>query len=53
MSNNEKLNLPEGNFRAYIDSSFQKGCLDISHALIKGSSKKNYFLVLMYVTHQW
>jgi len=50
MEEKEFKKLPEGKYRAYIDSDFKKGHLELSHALIKGSSKKEIFFS-SYVCH--
>ena len=50
VSENKKKKLKEGLYKVYIDSSFKKGHLDCSHALIKGKSKKEIFFS-SYVCH--
>ena len=50
MSENEKKKLPDGKYKVFIDSKFKKGFLDISHALIKGKSKKEIFFS-SYICH--
>ena len=50
MSEKEKQKLPNGNYRVFIDSSFKKGTLDLSHAIIKGQNKKEIFFS-SYVCH--
>ncbi len=50
MSENTKKKLPNGKYKVVIDSSFKKGTLDISHALIKGMQKKEIFFS-SYVCH--
>ncbi len=50
MSENEKKKLPDGKYKVFIDSKFKKGFLDISHALIKGKSKKEIFFST-YICH--
>ena len=44
MTENDKKKLPNGMYKVLIDSSFKKGTLDMSHALIKGEKKnRNFF----------
>ena len=43
MSEKNKKKLPKGKFRVFIDSKFKKGSLDLSHAIIKGKSSKEFF----------
>ena len=43
MSEKEKKKLPNGKYKVFIDSELKKGTLDLSHALIKGQSKKEIF----------
>jgi len=43
MSEKNKKKLPEGNYKVFIDSELKNGTLDLSHALIKGKSKKEIF----------
>ncbi len=43
MSDKNKRKLPIGNYRVFIDSELKKGTLDLSHAMIKGKSKKEIF----------
>ena len=50
MKEEEFRKLPEGKYRAYIDSDFKKGHLELSHAILKGSSKKEIFFS-SYVCH--
>lgn len=50
MSENAKKKLPNGKYKVVIDSSFKKGTLDISHAVIKGMQKKEIFFS-SYVCH--
>ena len=50
MKENEFKKLPKGNYKAVIKSKFKKGHLELSHALIKGSSKKEIFFS-SYVCH--
>ena len=49
----KKKKLPEGTYKVFIDSELKKGTLDLSHALIRGNSKKEIFLVAIYVIHLW
>ena len=44
MSEKQKRNLPRGQYKVYINSSFKKGTLDLSHCILKGKSKKEIFL---------
>lgn len=50
MSENEKKKLPDGKYKVFIDSKFKKGSLELSHALIKGRSKKEIFFS-SYICH--
>lgn len=50
ISENELKKLPQGKFRAFIDSDLKKGDLEIMHATLKGSSKKEIFFS-SYVCH--
>lgn len=50
ISDNQKKKLPNGNYRVFIDSSFKKGFLELSHALYKGLSEKEIFFST-YVCH--
>ncbi len=50
MTDKEKNKLPKGKYRVFIDSSLVKGALDISHAYLKGSSKKEIFFS-SYICH--
>ena len=50
LSENQKQNLPEGNYKVFIDSEIKKGHLDISHAVKKGKTKKEIFFS-SYVCH--
>lgn len=50
MSENAKKKLPNGKYKVVINSSFKKGTLDISHAVIKGMQKKEIFFS-SYVCH--
>ena len=53
MSYLQYKNLPKGKYKVYISSDHKKGYLDLSHAKINGYSKKEIFLVVIYVIHQW
>ncbi len=46
----QKKSLKRGKYKVFIKSSFEKGNLDCSHALIKGKSKKEIFFT-SYVCH--
>jgi aminopeptidase-like protein len=50
ISDNQKKKLPNGNYKVFIDSSFKKGFLELSHALYKGLSEKEIFFST-YVCH--
>ena len=50
MSEKEKVSLPDGNYRAYVDSTLFEGELHLSHALLKGRSKREIFFS-SYVCH--
>ena len=43
MSEKNKKKLPDGKYSVFIDSELKKGSLDLSHAIIKGKSKKEIF----------
>ena len=43
LSENDKKKLPNGKYKAFIDSKFKKSYLDIAEAVIKGKSKKEIF----------
>ena len=50
LSADEKSKLPKGKYKVYIDSTLEKGHLDLSHAYLKG--KKNYEIFFSsYVCH--
>ena len=53
MSENMKKKLPNGKYKVLIDSNLKKGFLELMEAKIKGNSKKEIFLVAMFVIHQW
>ena len=53
MSENQKKKLPSGKYKVLIDSELKKGNLQISHAILNGNSKKEIFLVVMFVILQW
>ena len=50
MSDKNKRKLPIGNYRVFIDSELKKGTLDLSHAIIKGKSKKEIFFILFIIS---
>ena len=50
LSENQKNELPDGNYKVFIDSDLKKGSLDLSHAILKGKSKKEIFFS-SYVCH--
>ena len=43
MSEKNKKKLPSGKYSVFIDSELKRGSLDLSHAIIKGKSKKEIF----------
>ena len=43
MTEKNKKKLPSGKYSIFIDSELKKGSLDLSHAIIKGKSKKEIF----------
>jgi len=50
LSENEKNTLPQGKYKAYINSRFEKSHLEIAEAVIKGKSKKE-ILFSSYICH--
>ena len=50
MKESDKLKMKPGKYKVFIDSSLKKGNLELSHALIKGKSKKE-ILFSSYVCH--
>ncbi len=50
MSEKEKNNLPEGKYKVVIDSSLDDGFLELSHAIIKGTTTEEIFFS-SYVCH--
>ena len=50
LSKKDFSNLPEGRYKVLINSNFKKGNLELSHALIKGKSRKE-ILFCSYVCH--
>lgn len=50
MAESVKANLKDGIYKVFIDSTLSKGYLELSHALIKGKSKKE-ILFSSYVCH--
>jgi aminopeptidase-like protein len=50
MSVNDKKKLPNGNYKVIIKSRLSKGSLEMSHAVIKGKSKKE-IMFSSYVCH--
>ncbi len=50
MKESDKLKMKKGKYKVFIDSSLKKGNLELSHALIKGKSKKE-ILFSSYVCH--
>ncbi len=43
LSENQKEKLPDGNYKVFIDSKLSNGSLDLSHAVLKGKTKKEIF----------
>jgi|TARA_B110001450_G_scaffold210337_1_gene201516 aminopeptidase-like protein len=43
MTEKNKKKLPYGKYNVFIDSELKKGSLDLSHAIIRGKSKKEIF----------
>ena len=50
MSENQKNNLPRGNYKVKIDSFHKKGFLEMTHAIIKGKSSKE-IMFSSYICH--
>jgi len=50
LSEHQKRKLPKGNYKVIIDSDLKKGNLELSHAILKGNSKKEIFFS-SYVCH--
>ena len=50
MSEKQKRKLPSGQYKVYINSSFKKGTLDLSHCILRGKSKKEIFFST-YICH--
>ena len=50
LSEKQKKKLPNGSYKVFIDSDFKKGNLELSHAIFKGSSKKEIFFS-SYICH--
>ena len=50
LSENKKKKLPNGNYKVFIDSDFKKGNLELSHAIFKGTSRKEIFFS-SYICH--
>ena len=50
LSENEKEDLPDGKYRAFIDSKFKKGHLEVAEAVLPGKSKKEIFFS-SYICH--
>ena len=50
LSENQKNKLPEGKYKAYIDSKFKKSHLDIAEAVVSGKNKKEIFFS-SYICH--
>ena len=52
LSEKEKEDLPDGKYRAFIDSKFKKGHLEVAEAVLPGKSKKE-ILVAISAILQW
>ncbi|MBL4759511.1 MAG: DUF4910 domain-containing protein [Mariprofundaceae bacterium] len=50
MSHTDKLRLPAGKYRVFVDSDLKPGKLNLAHALLKGRKKKEIFFS-SYVCH--
>ena len=50
LSENEKNELPQGKYKAYINSGFKKSFLEVAEAVINGKSKKE-ILFSSYICH--
>ena len=50
LSENQKRKLPKGDYKVFIDSKLKKGNLELSHAILKGKSKKEIFFS-SYICH--
>tara|TARA_Y100001933_G_scaffold6511_1_gene5909 strand:+ start:236 stop:1522 length:1287 start_codon:yes stop_codon:yes gene_type:complete len=50
MSHADKISMPKGNYRAFIDSTLENGELHMSSALLSGSSEKEVFFS-SYICH--
>ena len=50
LSENQKNKLPEGVYKVFIDSSLEKGFLELSHAILKGKKQKEVFFS-SYICH--
>ena len=50
LSEKEKKKLPSGNYKVFIDSTLTNGNLKLSHAILRGKSKKEIFFS-SYVCH--
>jgi len=50
LSENEKKKLPNGNYKVFIDSSFNKGAMEMMHLKLKGKMKKEIFFS-SYICH--
>ncbi len=50
LSEKEKEDLPDGKYRAFIDSKFKKGHLEVAEAVLPGKSKKEIFFS-SYICH--
>ena len=50
MSENQKKKLPEGNYKAYVNSTLKKGVMNIGELIIRGKSKKEIFFS-SYICH--
>ena len=50
MSENYKKKLPKGDYRVVIESTFKKGFMEMTHAVIKGKSKQE-IMFSSYICH--
>ena len=53
LSENEKNTLPQGKYKAYINSRFEKSHLEIAEAVIKENQKKKFYLVAIFAIPLW
>ena len=53
MSQEDVDNLPDGEYRVFIDSEFKDGNLAYKKPSLKEHLRKKYFFHLIYAIHQW